>query len=94
VYLRDIGQIIGIFVPALMFLSPIFYRISSLPEGLQSIILINPLTIPVEEARNFLFWGAEIDYNYLSIYWVVSLLICCIGFACFQKMRKGFADVI
>jgi lipopolysaccharide transport system permease protein len=94
VYLRDIGQLIGIFVMALMFLSPIFYPIASLPEEFQMLMLLNPLTIPVEEIRSCLFWGAELNYNYLSIYWVVSLLICCMGFTCFQKMRKGFADVI
>jgi len=94
VYLRDIGHIIGIFVSALMFLSPIFYRISSLPEEFRSVILLNPLTIPVEEVRNCLFWGAELNYTFLLAYLVTSLLICCFGFACFQKMRKGFADVI
>ena len=94
VYLRDIGQIIGIFVSALMFLSPIFYRISSIPEKYQSWMLFNPLTIPVEEIRNCLFWGVELNYGYLSVYWTLSLLICCGGFAFFQKTRKGFADVI
>jgi lipopolysaccharide transport system permease protein len=94
VYLRDIGQIIGILVSALMFLSPIFYPISSLPEEFQSVMLFNPLTIPVEEMRNFLFWGIRPNYLYLAIYWLISLLTCCAGFAWFQKTRKGFADVI
>jgi lipopolysaccharide transport system permease protein len=94
VYLRDIGQIIGISVSALMFLSPIFYRISSLPVEFQSMMLLNPLTIPVEEIRNCLIWGVELNYNLLSLYWILSFLICCAGFAWFQKARKGFADVI
>ena len=94
VYLRDIGQIIGIFVSALMFLSPIFYRISSLPEGFQSVMLLNPLTIPVEEIRSSLIWGVDLNYTHLSIYCIASILICSAGFAWFQKMRKGFADVI
>jgi lipopolysaccharide transport system permease protein len=94
VYLRDIGQIIGISVSALMFLSPIFYRISSLPEEFQSAMMFNPITIPVEEIRSCLFWGAFRDYGYLSAYWGASLLTCCAGFGWFQKTRKGFADVI
>lgn len=94
VYFRDIGQMIGNIVTALMFLSPIFYRISSLPEEFQSVMLINPLTIPVEEARNFLFWGVGINFEYLVIYLAISLLVCFSGFAWFQKVRKGFADVI
>jgi len=94
VYLRDIGQIIGIFVSALMFLSPIFYSISYIPEKFQLMMLMNPLTIPVEEIRNCLFWGTEFNYGYLLAYWCISLLICCAGFAWFQSVRKGFSDVL
>lgn len=94
VYLRDISQFIGIVVSALMFLSPIFYKISAAPKEFQLVMLLNPLTIPVEEIRNCLFWGAELNYGYLSFYLAASLLICFAGFAWFQKIRKGFADVI
>ena len=94
VYLRDVDQIIGIFVSSLMFLSPIFYGITSLPGRYQELILLNPLTIPVEEARKCLFWGSELNYGYLSVYFVISLFVCCVGFAWFQKVRKGFADVL
>lgn len=94
VYLRDVDQIIGIFVTSLMFLSPIFYRITSLPEEYQAVMLLNPLTIPVEEIRKCIFWGSELNYVYLSVYCGISLLICYLGFAWFQKVRKGFADVL
>ena len=94
VYLRDIGQVISIFVSALMFLSPIFYSISSLPEKYQLMMLMNPLTIPVEEIRNCLFWGIEVNYGYLLVYGCLSFLICCAGFAWFQSVRKGFSDVL
>jgi len=94
VYFRDISQIVGIFASALMFLSPIFYRISSIPEKYQTAMLFNPLTIPVEEIRNCLFWGLPLNFKYLAIYCLVALIICLSGFACFQALRKGFADVI
>ena len=94
VYLRDISQMVGIVVTAIMFLAPIFYPMTSIPEQLQFAILLNPLTIPVEGIRNYLFWGTELNYGYLSIYWVVSLLICIAGFGWFQKVREGFADVV
>jgi lipopolysaccharide transport system permease protein len=94
VYLRDISQIIGIVVTALMFLSPIFYPINSLPERFQLLMMLNPLTIPVEEIRGCLFWGSVRNYGYLSAYWGASLLIFWAGFGWFQKTRKGFADVL
>jgi len=65
-----------------------------LPIEFQSAMLINPLTIPVEEFRNCLFWGDELNYGHLSVYWVISIFISWIGFAWFQRVRKGFADVL
>lgn len=96
VYLRDIGQFIGIVVTALMFLSPVFYPITSLPERYQSWMLFNPLTIPVQFSRDFLFWGIPFDLqlNLLVIYLFTSIVTACCGFYWFQKTRKGFADVL
>lgn len=95
-YLRDIGQMIGIAVTAMMFLSPVFYPINTLPDKYQYLLMINPLTIPVEQTRDFLFWGiaADVNLGLLIIYWLVSLVIACSGFFWFQKTRKGFADVL
>jgi lipopolysaccharide transport system permease protein len=96
VYLRDIGQIIGIAVAALMFLSPIFYPITSVPVQFQKLMLINPITIPVQVTRDFLFWGIQPEVNLMRLvfYWGVSLMIAAVGFFWFQKTRKGFADVL
>ena len=96
VYLRDVGQFIGVIVTALMFLSPIFYSITNLPAEYQTWILFNPLTIPVQLTRDFLFFGVpyEANQNLLVTYSIVSLLIAYIGFFWFQKTRRGFADVV
>ncbi|KVE35306.1 ABC transporter permease [Burkholderia sp. TSV86] len=94
VYLRDIGQTIGIFVTALMFLSPIFFPVSSLPPSVQALVYWNPLTFPIEQSRNVLIWGKSIDWTMWCSYLAVSLIVAWIGFAWFQKTRKGFADVI
>ena len=96
VYLRDTGQFIGIAVTALMFLSPVFYPITSLPEQYRSWMYLNPLTIPVQLTRDSLFWGWQSDLNLekLLIYSLVALGAAYVGFFWFQKTRKGFADVL
>jgi lipopolysaccharide transport system permease protein len=96
VYLRDIGQFIGILITALMFLSPVFYPITSIPVQFQKLMLLNPITIPVQVTRDFLFWGIgpEMNLKRLIFYWGISLLMAVIGFFWFQKTRKGFADVL
>lgn len=94
VYLRDVSQIIGIVTSVLMFLSPIFYPVSALPENYQHLLYLNPLTPVVEMTRDVLFWGKTPDLVVLCIYWLATAVIAWFGFAWFQKTRKGFADVL
>lgn len=94
VYLRDVAQFIGIITTALMFLSPIFYPVSALPADYQPLLLLNPLTPVIEQVRNVLIWGKMPDWYFYAGYLAASTLIAWLGFAWFQKTRKGFADVL
>jgi lipopolysaccharide transport system permease protein len=94
VFVRDIGQVTGIFTTALMFLSPIFYPISALPAYIQPWMMANPLTFIIEQARAIFLKGQLPDWQGMVIYFLVSGAICWAGFWWFQKTRKGFADVI
>jgi lipopolysaccharide transport system permease protein len=96
VYLRDISQFIGVFLTALMFLCPIFYPLSALPSPYQDALLINPMTVPVQLTRDFLFFGVTLEMvlDYLVYYTLAALAVASLGFFCFQKIRRGFADVL
>jgi len=94
VYLRDVSQIIGIIVMAMMFVAPIFYPITSVPEKYRNLLYFNPLTLAIDEARDVVFWGKVPDVAYYLLYLACALLIAWLGFAWFQKTRKGFADVL
>ena len=94
VFLRDVSQFIGLLTTALMFLSPIFYPATALPEDYRHILYLNPLTTVAEQTRDVLFWGKTPDLFMLGIYCVVTLGTAWLGFAWFQKTRKGFADVL
>ena len=94
VYLRDVGQFIGLLTTVLMFLSPIFYPASALPEAYRPLLYMNPLTPVIEQTRDVLFWGKAPDFAMLGIYLIATSIIAWLGFAWFQKTRKGFADVL
>lgn len=94
VFLRDIGQTMGLIATMLLFLSPIFYPISALPESFHGVIHANPLTFIIEQARIVLLEGRLPDIGGLFKYLAVSLGVAWLGFAWFQKTRKGFADVL
>lgn len=93
-FLRDISQVIGVIVTTLLFLSPIFYPTTALPEEYQQLLYMNPLTPAIELARNAIFWGTMPDYQLLGAYTLAGAFIAWIGFAWFQKTRKGFSDVL
>lgn len=94
VYLRDVSQFIGIFTTALMFLSPIFYPASALPESYRYLFMLNPLTPIIEQTRDVMFLGKLPDLTILSVYTLIASGMAWLGFAWFQKARKGFADVL
>ena len=94
VFLRDVGQTIGIITTVLMFLSPVFYPVTAVPERFRPFIMANPLTFIIEQAREVLIWGHLPDWIGLLAYTIIASIIAWICFVWFQKTRKGFADVV
>jgi lipopolysaccharide transport system permease protein len=94
VFLRDVGQTIGIFTMVMMFLSPVFYPVTALPEEFRPWLMANPLTFIIEQAREVLIWGRLPNWIGLGSYTLIAVAIAWAGYAWFQKTRKGFADVL
>ncbi|VVO65866.1 ABC transporter permease [Pseudomonas fluorescens] len=94
VYLQDVGQTTGIITTIMLFLSPVFFPLSSLPEQYRGLILLNPLTFIIEQMREVIIWGRIPDFMGLGTYLIVSVFIAAAGYAWFQKTRSGFADVL
>lgn len=94
VFLRDVSQIVGILVTVIMFLSPIFYPVSAIPESYRPFLYLNPLLPAINQAREVLYFGRTPDWILLAGYYLGSAIICWLGFVWFQKTRKGFADVL
>ncbi len=94
VYLRDIGQITGVVSTVLLFMSPVFYPASRLPEPYRTLLYLNPLTFIIEQMRAVLMWGNMPNFFGLLIALCIGLLVAWLGFVSFQKTRRGFADVL
>lgn len=94
VYLRDLQQIVGSLVMVCMFLGPVLFPRSSMPATLQSWLLLNPLTVPVEQFRRVLFQEAWPDWTPLASYALAALIIYASGAAVFGLLKRGFADVV
>lgn len=94
VYLRDVGQTVGLVTTALIFVSPVFYPVTALPENYRFLLMLNPLSYPIEELRHVLIFGKLPDWPTLSVYTLGGVGVAWLGFVFFQKSRKGFADVL
>jgi lipopolysaccharide transport system permease protein len=94
VYVRDVGQTIGIITMVMLFLSPVFFPVSSLPEDMRPLMMANPLTFIIEQVRAVLIWGNTPDWAGLGLYSLMALFTAWVGYAWFQRTRKGFADVL
>jgi lipopolysaccharide transport system permease protein len=94
VYFRDLSQVSGFVSTVLLFLSPVFYPLSSIPEVYRWAFYLNPLTFIIESSRELLLFGQLPSATELGAYYAVSIGVAWLGFTWFQKTRSGFADVI
>lgn len=94
VYVRDIGQGIGVVVQMLFFISPVFYPASLVPAFLQGVFFLNPLTSILTSFRETLLWGQVPDRAAWAIWTALTAVLAVLGYAWFIKTKKGFADVM
>ena len=78
----------------MMFLSPIFYSMDMVPEQFRPWLMINPLTVVMEQARRVAIQGLQPDFILLGAYSLVSVAIMAGGYWWFARTKKGFADVL
>lgn len=94
VYLRDIGQLVGHVVMMTMFLSPLFYPVTAIPESFRSLFYLNPMTFLMGESRKVLILGELPNWAALGLFTLGSACFASAGFWWFQRTRRGFADVL
>lgn len=94
VYLRDISKLVRFLVTMLMFLSPVFYSTSLIPNKIKTLLLLNPLTYIIEQARACCFQGHSPNWFYFFLYTSLSLIIFYAGYLWFDKLKEGFCDVL
>jgi len=94
VFVRDIRQVTGVAVTMLMFLSPIFYPATVVPERFRVVLALNPLVSILEQSRDLLFWGRLPSWTEWGLSIAIGWGVAWLGYAWFAKTRKAFADVV
>lgn len=94
VFVRDIGHAVGLVTTLMLFLSPVFYPVSAVPETYKVLLYANPLTFLINQARDILVLGVMPDWVGLTVYCVCAYVVSWLGLLWFQKTRKVFTDVL
>lgn len=93
-YVQDVGQVLGMVLSALMFLSPIFFPVEALPVAVRGLMFLNPLALVMTQTREVILLGLWPNWESLGIQLVVCSCVACLGAMFFRVARKGFADVV
>lgn len=94
VYLRDIGQVVPPLISLLMFLTPIFYPASMIPEKLRFLADLSPVAWSVEVFRELAILGRLPDLSLFATHLLVSAALALLAKAAFLRLSRGFADVL
>lgn len=94
VFFPDMQFMIGVFLNALFFTSPIFYPVSAVPDKFRWVLHWNPLTWFIEQGRNVLLNGTHPAPLTVCGLFLFGCLIFIPGYYWFRITKKGFADVL
>ena len=94
VFWRDITQGITLVLMAWMYLTPIIYPETIVPEAYRPLINANPFTALVRSYRRIFLEGAPPDWTGLAYFAAFAAVLFLFGYWWFAKTRRNFADVI
>ncbi|HEY6046886.1 MAG TPA: ABC transporter permease [Pyrinomonadaceae bacterium] len=94
VFIRDIVQGISLLLMAWMYLTPIIYPESIVPESYRPIVNLNPFTPLIRSYRSILLDGAMPDWRGLAYFTGFAVVVFVFGYWWFARTRKNFADVV
>lgn len=92
VYFRDLEHILGIVTMAWMYMTPILYDINMVPENLQGIFKLNPMTPIILAFRDILYYKTMPDLSHMGLIFMWGIGFIILGYIIFQKLQKGFVE--
>lgn len=92
VYFRDLEHILGIVTMAWMYLTPIMYDKSIVPENFHPLFNINPMTHVIDCYRAVLYYGKMPNLESLVSSLALGVLFLVAGYFVFGRLQRHFAE--
>ena len=91
---RDLNILVSFSVSLWMYITPVVYPVSRIPEWLRPLFLLNPVA-PIVESYRYAFLGCG---GFEMMYWLISIgvtvVVAAFGMIVFNKVEKNFIDTV
>jgi len=92
---RDLAILVTFGVSLWMYITPVVYPMSQLGDGLmKTILMLNPVTAPVELFRYAVLGQGAIMPEYLALSGIVTAVVLIFSIMIFNKVEKTFMDTV
>ena len=92
---RDLAILVTFGVQLWMYATPIVYPMSQLGDGrMKTVLMINPVTAPVEVFRYAILGQGTIMPQYLALSGAITFAVVVVGVMIFNKVEKTFMDTV
>lgn len=91
---RDLAFTMGFIMQAWLYLTPIIYPLSSVPERWQWLAAVNPMTAMVEACRAILLGESVLSLSMYAASLAVTLLALIAGVIIFNRVQRTFVDIL
>jgi lipopolysaccharide transport system permease protein len=92
VYIRDLPNIVSLSLTLLFYLTPVFYSLRTVPDHLEWLLQLNPMTTVLEADRALLLGSPFPNVAHLVGVIVFSVGLAIVGYLTFQRLEPGFVD--
>jgi len=90
---RDFRYVLPFLVQIWMYLTPVVYPVTLIPERFRWVILLNPMAGVVDAYRSAIL-GKPFEWGNLGISLGIATVMFLIGLAYFRKTERYFADIV
>jgi lipopolysaccharide transport system permease protein len=94
VFYRDIRFVVPLAVQLWMYLTPVIYPATLIPERFRNLYMLNPMAGLIEAYRTIALKGAWPDWTHLGLAALISLIVFVVGYSYFKRVEWQFADLI
>lgn len=94
VFFRDVEHILGIFVMAWQFMTPVMYPTEWVPDKLLVIFNLNPMTPVINSYRTILYEKSCPQLSTLLSAFIMGIIFLVLGSIVFQQLQRRFAEVL